>query len=138
MQLALAGLGQRLIEAHHQRTSVGQRLQVLHVDHGRVRGEALAVARREPFGEVRQHVGALGFAEVLDGQRGVIVLPRTAGLHHFVFKLRGIDIQAHPRIDPQNQLNSGQHRLGEKRPELAVAGLEALHQHLLNLQADFS
>ena len=68
-------LGQWPVEAHHQRTLLAQLEQVLHVHHRRMRRETLAVASRETTGEGGQHVGALGFAEILDDQADVVVLP---------------------------------------------------------------
>ena len=47
MQLLTGALTQRLVEAHHQRVFLAQAHQVLHVDHGRVRGKALAITCRE-------------------------------------------------------------------------------------------
>ncbi len=138
MQLALAGdLTERLIEAHHQRIFFVEAQQVLHVDHGRMRSETLAVAGREAFREVGQHVGAVGFAEAFDGQCGVVVLPAAAGLDHFFFQQYRVDVEAILRIDAQNQLHAGQHGFREESPELAIGSLQALHQHLLDLLADF-
>ncbi len=137
VQDALADLGQRLVEAHRQGLAFRQVEHVLQVDHRRVGGETLAVARREAGGEVGQDVGALGFAEVLHDQRRIVVAPRAAGLHHFALQLLRVDVDAVFRVDPQNQLHAGQHRLGEERPELAVAGLQALHQYLLDLLPHF-
>ncbi|MDT4802000.1 hypothetical protein FQZ97_347150 [compost metagenome] len=131
----LAVAGQRLVEAHHQRAGVGQAEQVLHVDHRRGRGEALAVAGREALREIRQHAGALGLAETLDHQPGVVVLPRAAGLDHLALELLGIDVQLGLRIDAQDELHTRQHRLGEVGPELAITGLQALDQYLLDAQA---
>ena len=138
MQLALARhLAQRLVETHHQRVGFGQAEQVLHVDHGRMRGETLAVTGWEAFREVGQHVGAVGFAEAFHDQAGVVVLPAAAGLHHFFFQLQRVDVQAVLRVNPQDQLYTGQHGLGEERPEFAIRGLQAIHQHLLDLLAHF-
>ncbi len=133
VQRALTELRQRLVEAHGQRLGLGQVEHMLHVDHRRMRGEALAVAGREAFREVGEDVGAVGFAEVFHHQRREVVLPRTAGLDHFVLQLLRIDLDAVLRVDPQDQLHAGQHRLGEEGPELAVGSLQALHQHLLDL-----
>ena len=74
VQLRLA-LGQRLVEAHHQRPLLGQAEQMLHVDHRRVRCKALGVAGREAFGEIGQHLGAVPLAQALQHQAGVVVLP---------------------------------------------------------------
>ncbi|MNH04585.1 hypothetical protein D3C79_638850 [compost metagenome] len=141
VQLAVQGtfgdLGQRLVEAHGQRLAFRQRQHVLQVDHRGMRGEALAVAGREALGEVGEDIGALGFAEVLHHQRRVIVVPRAAGLDHFLFQQLRIDVDTVLRIDSQNQLHPRQDRLGEERPELAVAGLQPVHQHLLDLLSHF-
>ncbi|CRM91320.1 hypothetical protein [Pseudomonas sp. 22 E 5] len=138
MQLTLAGdLAKRLVEAHHQWVGFGQAEQVLHVDHRRMRGETLAVTGGKAFREVRQHVGAVGFAEALHHQAGVVVLPAAAGLYHFFFQLQRVDIEAVLRVYPQNQLDPGQHGFGEEGPELAVRGFQAIHQHLLDLLAHF-
>ena len=138
VQLTLARyLTQWLIEAHHQRILFAQAQQMLHVDHSRVGGETLAVTGREAFREVGQHVGALGFAEALDHQAGVVVLPAAAGLHHFFFQQNRVDVQTVLRVDPQNQLHTGQHGFGEEGPELAVRGFQTIHQHLLDLLAHF-
>ncbi|MDT4823321.1 hypothetical protein FQZ97_565440 [compost metagenome] len=134
VQLLLA-LGQRLVEAHHQRALVGQAVQVLHVHHRRVRGEALAVAGRETFREVGEHAGALPFAEAFVDQGGVVVLPGTAGLDDFLLQQRSVDRQLVLRVQAQDELHARQHRFGEEGPEFAVAGLQALHQDLLDLQA---
>lgn len=134
VQLLLA-LRQRLVEAHHQRALLGEAEQVLQVDHREVRGEALAIAGREAFREVGQDVGALGLAEVFHHQAAVVVLPGTAGLDHFFFQARRVDVDARLRVDAEDELHAGQYRLGEEGPELAVAGLQALHQDLLDLQA---
>ena len=108
MQFALTGhLTQWLVETHHQRVFLVQAQQVLHVDHGRMRGETLAIASRETLWIVRQHVGAVGFAEAFDGQGGVIVLPAAAGLDHFVFQLLRIDVDAVFRVHTQDQLHAG-------------------------------
>ncbi len=133
VQQAFAQAGQRLVETHGQRLAFGQRQHVLQVDHRRVCGKTLAVTGREAFGEIGEDVGALGLAEVFHHQGRVIVLPGAAGLDHFVFQLLRVDVDAVFRVDPQNQLHPRQHRLGEEGPELAVAGLQALHQHLLDL-----
>ena len=137
VQQAVAEAGQRLVETHRQRLVLGQRHHVLQVDHRRMRRETLAVASREAFGEVSQDVGALGFAEVLDDQRRIVVVPRAASLDHFVFQLLRVDVDAVLRVDSQNQLHARQNRFGEEGPELAVAGLQALHQHLLDLLPHF-
>ncbi len=110
---------------------------MLHVHHRRMGSEALAVAGREAFGEVRQHVGAVGFAEAFHHQAGVVVLPAAAGLHHFFFQQQRIDVDALLGVHPQDQLHAGQYRLGEEGPELAVGGLQAIHQHLLDLLPHF-
>ncbi|RMN69924.1 hypothetical protein ALQ54_05713 [Pseudomonas syringae] len=136
MQL-LAATGQWLVEAHHQRIGFAEAQYVLHVDDCRMRRKALAVARREAFREVGQHVGAVGFTEAFDHQTGVVVLPRTARLNNFVFQLGDVDVQVDLRVYAQNQLHTRQHRFREERPELAIAGLEAVHQDLLDLLAYF-
>ena len=135
VQLRLA-LGQRLVEAHHQRPLLGQAEQMLHVDHRRVRCKALGVAGREAFGEIGQHLGAVPLAQALQHQAGVIILPRAAGLDHFLLQAGDIHLHAVARIDAQNELHPCQHRLGEVGPELAVAGLQTFHENLLDLHAD--
>ncbi|MCY1495959.1 hypothetical protein D9M68_298730 [compost metagenome] len=132
MQLLLT-LGQRLVEAHHQRALVGQAVQMLHVHHRRVRSEALAIAGREAFREVGQHAGALPFTEAFVDQAGVVVLPGTAGLDDFLLQQRRIDVQLVLRVQAQDELHPRQHGFGEEGPELAVAGLQTLHQDLLDL-----
>ena len=132
VQLLLA-LGQRLVEAHHQLALIGQAEQVLHVDHRRVRGEALGVAGREAFREIGQHLGALGLAKAFDDQAGIVVLPRTAGLDDFLLQARRVDLHASRWVHLEDELHARQHRLGEVGPELAIAGLQALHEDLLDL-----
>src|SRR3989344_1476097 len=136
VQLLLA-LGQRLVEAHHQLTLSVQAQQVLHVHHRRVRGETFAVTGRETTRELAEHFGALGFAEAFDDQAGVIVLPRTAGLNDFFFQAQRVDLHAVLRVNLEDKLHPRQYRLGEEGPELAIGGLQALHQHLLDLHTGF-
>ncbi len=133
----LVALAERLVEAHHQRALLGQAQQVLHVDHRGMRGEALAIAGREAFREVRQHRGALRLAEAFHHEAGVFVLPGAAGLDDFTLEQLGIDGLLVLRVDAQDVLHARQHRFGEVGPELAVAGLQALHEDLLDLHPGF-
>ena len=126
----------RLVEAHHQALLLGQAADVLHVRHRRKRLEALPVAGRETRREARQQVGAARLAEALDHQAGELVLPGTAGADHLPLQLAGIEGRHAARIDAQDQLHAGQHRFGEIGPELAVGGIQALHQQVLDLHAD--
>ena len=137
MQLLTGTLPQRLIETHHQRVLFAEVHQVLHVDHGRMCSKALAIACRETFGEIGQHLGAIGLAKAFDHQAGVVVLPAAAGLDHFFFQQQRVDIDAVFRVNPQNQLHAGQHRLREEGPELAIRRLQTLHQHLLDFLPHF-
>ena len=136
MQLLL-GRRQWLVETHHQFALARQAEQVLHVDHRRMGGKTLAVTGREGIRELAQDIGALGLTEGLDQEAGVIVLPGTAGLNHLFFQAGDIDLLMILRIDAQNQLHPRQYRFGEVGPELAIAGLQALHQDLLDLHPDF-
>ncbi len=129
----LLALGQRLVEAHHKWALLGQAVQVLHVDHRRVRCKALAVAGGEAFREVGQHAGALGLAEGFVDQAGVVVLPGTASLDDFLLQAHGIDHGLVLRVQAQDELHAGQHGLGEEGPELAVGRLQAIHEDLLDL-----
>ena len=137
MQFLASALPQRLVEAHHQRVLVAQVHQVLHVDHGRVRGKAFAVTCGEALREIGQHLGAIGLTEALDHQAGVVVLPAAAGLDDFFFQQQRIDVDAVFRVNSQNQLHTGQHGLREEGPELAIRRLQALHQHLLDFLPHF-
>ncbi|KAF1050668.1 MAG: hypothetical protein GAK43_02725 [Stenotrophomonas maltophilia] len=136
VQLLLT-LGQRLVEAHHQRALLGQAEQVLQVDHREMRGEALAVAGREAAREFFEDIVALALAEVLRHQRGVVVLPGAAGLHRLFFEAAWVEIDARLRVHPQDELHPRQGRFGEEGPELAVAGLQSLTQDLLDLDPRF-
>ncbi len=127
--------GDRLVETHHQRTLFAQIEHMLHVDGGRLRREALAIAGREALGELAEQVRALRFAEALDHQALVIVLPGTAGLQHFLLETRRIDLQRSAGVQAQNELHPGQYGFGEIGGELAVARLEPLLQNLLDLQS---
>jgi len=83
----------RLIEAHHQRAFLAEVEHMLHVDGGRLRREALAVAGRETFRKLAEQMGAPGLAEALDHQALVVVLPGAAGLQHFLLQTHRIHLQ---------------------------------------------
>ena len=102
---------ERTVEAHLDAAVVFDAFHLLDVEHRDPRGVGLAVVGAEGFAVAPEQAGAVLLAEVVEQGVVEIVGPRPAHRAHPLLQLGDVVARGVLRIDPDDDVEPGQHRL---------------------------